>query len=124
LEGDTLLLRVSEDTEQIGKIRIPIGSGIAGAVAQSGESIRIDDAYADARFNQEVDKKTGFRTRSILSLPVKDQSGAVFAVAQLLNRRDGRPFDKDDELRFTDFTRSTGVILETLQQMASSNSST
>jgi len=124
VEGETLLLRVSEDTDQIGKIRIPIGSGIAGAVAQSGESIRIDDAYADARFNQEVDKKTGFRTRSILSLPVKDQSGAVFAVAQLLNRRDGRPFDQDDEQRFTEFSRSTGVILETLQQMASSNSST
>jgi hypothetical protein len=119
VDGDFLLLRVSEDADSIGKIRIPLGSGIAGAVAQSGDPIRIDEAYADPRFNQDVDRQTGFRTRSILSLPVKDQSGKVFAVAQLLNRRDGQPFDDEDEQRFAEFTQSTGVILETLQQMSS-----
>lgn len=119
VEGDELVLKVTEDLEEIGEIRIPLGSGIAGAVAQSGESIRIDDAYADPRFNREVDKQTGFRTRSILSLPVKDQSGEVFAVAQLLNRTDGQPFDHEDEQQFASFIQSIGIIFETQRSLGS-----
>ena len=115
VEQDSLVLRVAQDMEATGEVRIPLGSGIAGAVAQSGESIRIDDAYADPRFNQDVDKQTGYRTRSILSLPVKNHDGRVFAVAQLLNRKDGQPFDQGDEQRFADFIQSIGVILETLE---------
>jgi GAF domain-containing protein len=109
---------VAEDLEKMGEVRIPLGSGIAGAVAHSGESIRIDDAYADPRFNQDVDQQTGYRTRSILSLAIKDRSGKVFAVAQLLNRRDGQPFDQGDEERFSNFIQSIGVILETLEGLS------
>ncbi len=115
VEQESLVLRVAEDLENMAEVRIPLGSGIAGAVAQSGESIRIDDAYADPRFNQDVDRQTGYRTRSILSLAVKDRNGNVFAVAQLLNRKDGRPFDQEDEERFANFIQSIGVILETLE---------
>lgn len=115
VDGDTLLLKVARDLQDGEEIRIPIGTGIAGAAAQSGQIINIPDAYADPRFNPEVDKKTGFRTRSILSLPIKDRHGAVFAVAQLLNRRDGQPFDRDDESRFASFIGSIGVIFETLE---------
>lgn len=118
VEDDTLVLRVSEDKDAIGKVRIPLGSGIAGAAALSGEPVRIDDAYEDPRFNQDVDRQTGYRTRSILSLPVTNQAGEVFAVAQLLNRKDEMPFDEQDEQRFVEFTQSTGVILETLQELA------
>lgn len=117
VERDSLVLRVAEDLEETGEVRIPLGSGIAGTVAQNDKPIRIDDAYADPRFNQAVDKQTGYRTRSILSLPVKDHAGKVFAVAQLLNRRDGKPFDAEDEQRFTDFIQSIGVILETLEDL-------
>jgi len=118
VEGESLLLKVAEDIDNDNEIRIPIGSGIAGAVAQSGEVINIADAYADSRFNPAIDKKTGFQTRSILSLPVKNQFGKVFAVAQLLNRKDGKPFDLDDETRFTKFIASTGVIFETLEGLS------
>jgi putative ABC transport system ATP-binding protein len=121
VEHDSLVLRVAEDIKDMPEVRIPLGSGIAGAVAQSGESIRIDDAYADPRFNQAVDKQTGYRTRSIISLPVKDQTGNVFAVAQLLNRKDGQPFDDGDEQRFANFIQSIGVILETLESLTVSN---
>jgi len=117
VEDGSLVLKVAENLDEIGEIRIPLGTGIAGAAAQSGETIRIDDAYADPRFNQDVDRQTGYRTRSILSLPVTNRSGKVFAVAQLLNRKDGKPFDENDEHRFAQFTQSTGVILETLQEM-------
>lgn len=113
VEGDFLVLKVSENLEEMGEIRFPVGTGIAGLVAQSGEAIRIDDAYDDPRFNREVDRQTGFRTRSLLSLPIKNQNGKVFAVAQLLNRRDGAPFDEQDEQRFTSFIQSIGVIFET-----------
>jgi putative ABC transport system ATP-binding protein len=112
-EGDDLVLKVAEHIQEMGEIRIPVGSGIAGAVAQSGEAIRIDDAYADPRFNRDVDRQTGYTTRSILSLPVKNMDGEVFAVAQLLNRRDGQPFDEHDEQRFSEFVQSLGVIFET-----------
>jgi len=112
----TLWLRITEDLPDK-EIRIPIGSGIAGAVAASGESIRVDDAYRDARFNPEIDKKLGFRTRSILCLPVKNLDGKVFAVAQLLNRKDGKPFDDKDEARYQEFLASIGVVLQTLEHL-------
>jgi len=118
VEGDELVLKVAEHLDEMGEIRIPLGSGIAGAVAQSGAAIRIDDAYADPRFNRDVDKRTGYTTRSILSLPVKDMDGEVFAVAQLLNRRDGQPFDAEDEQRFAEFVQSLGVIFETQLDMS------
>ena len=118
VEDDELVLKVAEHLDEMGEIRIPLGSGIAGAVAQSGAAIRIDDAYADPRFNRDVDKRTGYTTRSILSLPVKDMDGEVFAVAQLLNRRDGQPFDAEDEQRFAEFVQSLGVIFETQLDMS------
>ncbi|RPH98200.1 MAG: ATP-binding cassette domain-containing protein [Lysobacterales bacterium] len=113
VEGDFLVLQVAENLQELGEIRFPVGIGIAGTVAQTGEAIRIDDAYADPRFNREVDRQTGFRTQSILCLPVKNQRGKVFAVAQLLNRNDGKPFDEADEQRFASFIQSIGVIFET-----------
>ncbi|NOR18921.1 MAG: ATP-binding cassette domain-containing protein [Xanthomonadales bacterium] len=118
VESDTLLLKVAYDLPVDSEIRVPIGSGIVGAVAQTGKSINIPDAYADRRFNSDVDKQTGFRTRSILSLPIKNQQGSVFAVAQLLNRNDGQPFDQNDEDRFAGFIGSIGVIFETLENLS------
>jgi putative ABC transport system ATP-binding protein len=118
VEDDSLVLRVAEGIDEMGEVRIPLGSGIAGAAAQSGETIRIDDAYNDDRFNRDVDKQTGYRTQTILSLPVKNQRGEVFAVAQLLNRRDGQPFDDGDEERFAEFLLSIGVILETMEGLS------
>jgi len=121
VEGNELVLKVAENLEEMGEIRFPVGSGIAGAVAQDGQAIRIDDAYADTRFNREVDKQTGFRTRSVLCLPVKNLEGQVFAVAQLLNRKDGQPFDDDDEKQFASFMQSFGVILETQRSLGAAD---
>lgn len=117
-ERRSLVLKVAEDLPEHGEVRIDIGSGIAGSAAQTGNPIRVDDAYADPRFNPEVDRKSGFRTRNILALPIKNQAGEVFAVAQLLNRADGSPFNAKDEDRFTEFVAPLGVILETLQSMS------
>jgi HD-GYP domain-containing protein (c-di-GMP phosphodiesterase class II) len=79
-----------------GEIRIPLGAGIAGAVAGSGRPIRIEDAYADPRFDREVDRATGYRTRSVLCVPMVSTKGEVVGVLQALNRREG-PFTEEDE---------------------------
>jgi len=99
-------------------LRIPLGQGVAGEVARSGRSLRIDDAYASPLFNPEVDRETGFRTRSILCVPVADREGRVFAVAQLLNRRDGHAFDAEDEAGLTRFVRGIAPVLESWARMA------
>jgi len=117
-EKQQLILQVAQDAPQPGAIRIPLASGIAGAAATTGKTVRVADAYADPRFNPEVDRATNFHTRSVLCLPLHDMRGNVFAVTQLLNRRDGQPFDERDEQRFAEFAASLGVLLETLVGMA------
>ena len=78
-------------------LRFPVGRGIAGAVAETGLAINIPDAYADARFNASFDKSTGYRTRSILAIPMRDNEGLVVGVVQALNKATGEPFDNEDE---------------------------
>jgi putative ABC transport system ATP-binding protein len=109
---------VQQEGEQPVEFRTPLGAGIAGEVATKGESVRIADAYAHPLFNPEIDRATGFRTRSILCLPLRDREGSVFAVAQLLNRVDGKPFDASDEERFTRFTGPLAVVLESWWRMS------
>mmetsp|Transcript_96564 Transcript_96564/g.278756 ORF Transcript_96564/g.278756 Transcript_96564/m.278756 type:complete len:440 (+) Transcript_96564:67-1386(+) len=67
-------------------ISVPVTNGIAGHVALSGEPIVIHDAYSDARFNQCIDAKTGFRTRNIMCVPLKVKRGRVIGVVQLINK--------------------------------------
>lgn len=81
-----------------GEIRIPLGTGIAGAVAARGEVVRIADAYADPRFNKQVDAGTGYRTHSILCVPMWNTRREVVGVLQALNRRDGDFTEEDAEL--------------------------
>jgi phosphoserine phosphatase RsbU/P len=81
-------------------IRIPLGDGrsvgLAGECARTRRIIRVDDAYADERFNPEIDRRTGFRTRSILTIPLLDHEHELVGVAQVLNKRSGA-FDAHDE---------------------------
>ena len=80
----------------ITEIRFPLGRGIAGAVAASNLPINIPDAYADPRFNPAVDKQTGYRTSTILCIPMRAIDNEVVGVLQALNRSDG-PFTAEDE---------------------------
>ena len=79
-------------------IRFSIDKGIAGAAALSMQVINVPDAYADERFNQEIDKKTGFRTRNILSCPLTGYDGELTGVLQLLNKKQGPFTDYDQQL--------------------------
>ena len=96
---------------------MPIDRGIAGRVVATGTSLRVDDACASPFFNPEIDRVTGFRTRSVLCVPITDRRGRVFAVAQLLNKRSGAAFDEADERRYADFAASLGVLLESVVEM-------
>jgi HD-GYP domain-containing protein (c-di-GMP phosphodiesterase class II) len=79
-------------------IRLPLGSGIAGAVAESGAVINIPDAYEDARFNRSVDETTGYRTEGILCVPMRNAQGDITGVLQALNKRAGAFTEEDAEL--------------------------
>jgi putative ABC transport system ATP-binding protein len=100
------------DSDKALEIRIPIDAGIAGHVATTGTLLNVADAYREPLFDREVDERTGYRTRSLLCVPIADTHNHVFAVAQLLNKRGDAPFDAGDERRFRDFAASIGVILQ------------
>ncbi|HEX5065520.1 MAG TPA: GAF domain-containing protein, partial [Myxococcota bacterium] len=100
------------------EIRIPRGKGIAGAVAETGEPVALADAYDDPRFDPTADRATGYRTRSVLCVPIRDLDGRVFAVAQALNKNDGGAFEAADLRRFRDWMGSLGVLLESWWRMS------
>eukprot|EP00002_Diphylleia_rotans_P032042 TRINITY_DN6699_c0_g1_i2.p1 TRINITY_DN6699_c0_g1~~TRINITY_DN6699_c0_g1_i2.p1 ORF type:complete len:972 (-),score=215.66 TRINITY_DN6699_c0_g1_i2:574-3489(-) len=103
-----LLLKVSKDNVTI---RVPIGSGIAGTVAATGETINIPDAYADPRFDRSFDDKTGFRTRTILCLPIFDNNKKPIAVIQVLNKAHG-VFQTEDEELLKTFTAEAASVIQ------------
>ncbi len=78
-------------------IRLPYGRGIAGYVAASGDTLNIPDAYLDPRFNPDVDKQTGYRTKTILCMPMRNNDGDTIGVFQLLNKRGGSFTDEDEK---------------------------
>lgn len=93
-DTDELFSRVMQGSV-VGEVRFPSGTGVAGAVFASGEAAMIEDAYADARFNRTIDEKTGFVTRNMLCVPIKNKAGEVIGVTQALNKREGA-FDAED----------------------------
>jgi len=95
----------------LAQIRVPLGVGIAGHVALSGDTINIQDAYHDARFNPEVDRTTGYRTRSILCMPMKNREGQILGVLQVLNKRGG-PFTAADEELLEAFAGQAAIAVQ------------
>lgn len=70
----------------VGEIRIPYGSGLVGSAICSGEPIFIDDAYKDPRHNPDNDKKTGYRTKAIMTIPFRNNEGEVIGAYQAINK--------------------------------------
>ena len=108
-----------DSSGELVEIRIPRGSGLAGVVLATGEPVMVEDAHLDPRFNASADTATGYRTRGVLCVPLRKATGEVFGVAQILNRRDGHPFDNADLARFQEFMESVAVILESWWMMSS-----
>jgi adenylate cyclase len=96
------------------EIRILNNTGLAGHVFQTGEPIIADDAYADPRFNPTVDERTGYRTRSIICVPVRTLSGDTIGVMQCLNKHEGS-FTRADLELLADMTSQAAVALQSQQ---------
>ena len=98
-------------------IRLPIGVGIAGRVAQTGVLSNLAEASQDPDFQAGVDRRSGFTTRSMLTAPVPSRGGAIVGVVQVLNKRGGPVFTADDETVIGNLAPSLGIILETLGRL-------
>jgi sigma-B regulation protein RsbU (phosphoserine phosphatase) len=99
-DADAHELYASEAHGLPAALRIPADAGIVGQCASEKVTINIPDAYADARFNQEIDKQTGYVTRCLLTIPLLDPEENLVGVAQVLNKRGDGPagFDEQDEV--------------------------
>ena len=99
---------------QLKEIRIPSNMGIAGSVFQTGETINIQNAYQDERFNKAIDKKTGYKTNSILCMQVKNKANKAIGVVQVLNKASGS-FTEMDEKRLRAFSTNAAIAIENSQ---------
>lgn len=85
-DGDQLVARVKRGGEDV-EITLALGQGIAGHVAETGETLHVPDAYADPRFDRSWDERSGYRTETMLAVPLRDQRDQVIGVLQVLNKQ-------------------------------------
>ena len=113
-DSRTMLWTRVLQADEIKEIRLKLGEGIAGWVARTGEAVNIEDAYQDARFQKEVDQRSGYHTRSILCTPMKDNQGQIIGVVQVLNKRGG-VFTAEDEELLEALVSQTAIAIENSQ---------
>jgi len=109
-DGHSLWSKVVQGGARV-EIRLQVGEGIAGWVAETREIVNIPDAYADQRFQPSVDLKSGYRTRSILSVPMLGALGGLVGVLQVLNKSDG-PFTQPDEELLVALASQAAIAIE------------
>ncbi|KAH9413579.1 cGMP-specific 3',5'-cyclic phosphodiesterase [Dermatophagoides pteronyssinus] len=109
--GQSTIEQVSKNEEII----IPWGTGIVGHVAETGEPVNIPDCYQDSRFTDTIDQKTGYKTCNMLCYPIFDIDGEVMGVAQVINKKDSKCFDKNDENVFAKYLQFCGIGLRNAQ---------
>ncbi|MDQ7831253.1 MAG: SpoIIE family protein phosphatase [Desulfovibrionaceae bacterium] len=91
--------------------RLKRGEGLAGWACEHGRPLLIEDAYSDSRFNPEVDRRTGYRTRTILTVPLAVR-GRIIGVSQLINKVDGSPFNASDLEMFSLICDQAAVAID------------
>lgn len=96
------------------EIRFPADKGLAGYVVNTGEPLNIPDAYNDERFNPDIDKQTGYTTKTILCMPIKNNNKEIIGAFQVLNKSDG-VFTKSDEELLVAIGGSASIALENAQ---------
>jgi adenylate cyclase len=103
--------RFAEELE-VKEIRLSSSEGIAGTVYREGKVINLVDAYDDARFNRSVDLATGYRTKSMIAMPVVGKKGQIIGVVEVLNKANGKTFSPKDEIRLRAFAAEVGISLD------------
>jgi adenylate cyclase len=106
-----LIATVAEGVETR-QIRFDASVGLAGHSFMTGAVINVEDAYRDPRFNRNVDDITGYRTRSVLTMPVTARDGRRIGVMQALNRRDAKAFDTADIARMSAFAAQAAIAID------------
>lgn len=98
--------------DSVRSVRMKVGHGIAGIVAQTGKSIRIRDAYSDPQFERDWDVLTGYRTKSMLAAPLKNHLGRTIGVIQVLNKLRGSEFSSEDEAILSALSTQAAVAID------------
>lgn len=111
-ERDELFFRLARGKggSRARKIRLSMGEGIAGWVAREGKPLLVADVYQDKRFSARMDKYSGFKTRSIIGVPIKHK-GRLIGVLEVLNKRGG-PFEEEDLELLTVVGNQIGIAME------------
>lgn len=112
--SDEMVLEISSD---IAQVRVPVGSGLVGACARERQPINVPDCYADARFDPSVDRRSGFRTRCSLTLPLVDHRAEFIGVMQVLNKAGG-VFERSDEALAEALAAQCAVALSRVRMTA------
>ncbi|MDX9872768.1 MAG: HD domain-containing protein [Clostridia bacterium] len=105
---------LGEKGEQVKEIRLKIGEGIAGTVAAEGRTINTKDASQDSRHYTAADQKTEFKTRSMLTIPIKLRDRTL-GVLQVINKKNGGSFSEEDEVLLEGMTGPIALALENAQ---------
>lgn len=98
-----------------GTLRLPDNVGVVGEVLSTGQPIRVDDAYEDARFHRDVDNTSGYSTKNLLCWPLKDPAGELIGAFEVLNKNDG-VFTVEDEDVITHLASQAAVALLNAQE--------
>jgi len=112
-ERHEVVMRVSTGMEPL---RMSADRGIVGECVRTRAIINVPDCYADPRFNQAIDKASGFRTRCMLTLPLVGHDDALVGVLQILNKRRG-VFDASDEQLAAALAAQCAVALQRAQMI-------
>ena len=97
---------------EIGEIRVAIGQGVAGHVARTGATVILDGSEGDPRVHRAIDRATGYATRSILCVPVRDRGGEILGVIEVLNKQ-GAAFDERDAGLLRALAGQVAMVVET-----------
>lgn len=101
---------------EVREIRLKIGEGLAGFVAKSGETINIKDVQNDPRFNRDVDKASGYKTKSMICFPIKNNKKTIIGVLQLLNSKNGL-FTNRDEIFLEAISIHSAIALQNAEMV-------
>ena len=101
---------LGKKSQEIKEYKVKVGQGIAGWVAEKGESLIINDVTRDNRWNKDFDNAIKFETKSIICVPLRSEKEIV-GVMEVINKKDKTSFDKDDEIILNSFTNQVVIAL-------------
>ncbi|ODS30586.1 MAG: two-component sensor kinase [Candidatus Scalindua rubra] len=99
---------------EIQEIRMPLGKGVAGYVAKTGEMVNLENAYKSPLFDPKTDEETGYKTRTILCIPLKSKNDKIIGALQALNKKGGGTFSFNDEWLFKSYGSCAANAISTV----------